>query len=377
MSKTMLFRRSSLAVVAVAALVTTSCAASGQSNTEVPDGQSSSDSQWSISANFTSDDGQVSTETYVPLEASDAQEAIRLCLVLPALNFPIWTTANYGSLMEAQRLGIEYSAFDAGGYENLSTQVSQMQDCITQQFDAIIVGAISAEGMCASIEQALDAGIPVVDMINGTDCGDDIETNPLLAHVGVSYVDSGAVVGEYLIETSDGEQRNVVMFPGPDGAGYANDGAAGFSDSVEGSNVQVIADIRGTTAVDTQLQLIEDAIRAYPEMTDIYGVDPAAEAAIVAVRNAGQDLGIYGYSITPAVFEAIAENEVQGAVTDYVPYIGRMAVDTAVRLLSGQPLPYRKVGPVPEIITPDNHAEFLFEDSFAPVDFRSVSHWTP
>jgi protein TorT len=363
-----------LAVAGCGAAAQDAGAASGTQASSLENSES-----WTIPAMYTQRDGKTDTSGYEPLSRSDVSKTWKICVLFPHIRDALWTAANYGTLLEAKRAGAQYNAFGAGGYGNLATQVSQMDDCIAQEYDAIILGPISAEGNCAAIERALQAGIPVVDIVNGTACSKEVESNPLLAHAVVSYYDTATMVAEYMVKNSAGKDRQVGMFVGPEGAGFANDAARGFGESITGTNVKTVADIRGDTGLDQQLDLIEDSLRAYPEMTDIFGVDIAAEAGTIAVRNANKQdsVSVYGYAIIPGLYEAIVSGDASGAATDYTPYIGRIAVDTAIRLLEGKALKASKVGPVPDMVTPESYADIAYEDMFAPKEFQPTYNWAP
>jgi len=333
-----------------------------------------SSDNWSIEAEFTAEDGSVTTAEYDPVSVDDVTQPWKICGLFPHVKDVLWVSANYGNAKEAERLGIQYNLFEAGGYNNLSTQVSQTDDCIVQGFDALIVGAISGEGNCSTIEKALDAGMVVVDFINGTACGDDVESNPLYTRVSVSYAETAYLIGEYLVEHSGGEDRKVASFPGPDGAAFANDAVDGFADAIDGSSVSLEVERRGDTGLDVQLALIEDVLRAYPDATDIFGVDIAAEAGTVALRNANRsgELGVYGYTMIPNLYQAILDGDATAAVTDWTPYQGRIAVSQAVKLLEQQDLGGRIVGPLPVVVSAENAEDIDPERMFGPTDFEPV-----
>ncbi|MCU1604012.1 MAG: Monosaccharide transporter substrate-binding protein family [Modestobacter sp.] len=366
------------ALATVGVVFLSGCGAAGKDQPAGASAPAASD-DWSISADFTQRDGTREVADYKPLATSEVTKAWKVCALLPHVKDALWVSANYGNLMEAQREGVQYNMFEAGGYGNLSTQVSQMDDCIVQKYDAIILGAISADGDCASIERALQAGIAVVDFINGTSCSAAVTSNPLFSQAVVSYYDTAAMAAKYLVDSSAGAPRKVGVFPGPDGATFANDAAAGFADTTKGTSVDTAVVRRGDTGMDVQLSLIQDALQAYPDMTDLFGVDIAAEAATVALRNANKtgNLHVYGYTIIPQLYEAIKAGDADGAVADHTPFQGRIAVDLAVRMLEGKTLQAPRVGPVPLMVTSKNVNDVDYVGLFGPRDFQPVYKWAP
>ncbi len=366
-----------LAGAALAAVTLLSgCGAAGGNAPEAEEQKVETD--WTAPALFTQQDGTVEEDTYEPIAVDEVTKPWKVCVLFPHVKDPYWLATNYGTLVEAERDGVEYQLYEAGGYDNLDKQVKQMEDCITQEYDAIILGAISAKGLCSQIAAALEKEIPVVDFINGTDCPESTE-NPLFSHALVSFHDLAVTTAEYLIEHSEGEGRNVGFFPGPEGAGWSDAAVEGFNSTIEGSNVSVSVTRRADTGLDTQLALIEDSLKAYPDINTIVGVDIAAEAGVVAVRNANKQdsVEVYAFDIIPGVFDAIVAGDAVGSPTDYTVIQGRMAMDHAVRMLEGQELRAPTSGPIPEMVTADNAEDIEYTLMFAPRDFEATFQWSP
>jgi protein TorT len=139
-------------------------------------------------------DEQKQPAMYDPIPTADITEAWNICVSFPHLKDPYWLGANYGIAEEIRRDGASMVLFEAGGYTELDTQLSQMDDCVAQGADAIILGAISADGVNAKVEEIVASGIPVIDFVNG------VNTPEISAHALVSFYDMGHVTGTYMKE---------------------------------------------------------------------------------------------------------------------------------------------------------------------------------
>ena len=195
----------------------------------------------------------------------------------------------------------------------------------------------------------------------------------------MSFHDLAVTTAEYLIDHSDGEDRHVGFFPGPEGAGWSDAAVDGFESTIKGTNVSISVMRRADPGLDTQLALIEDSLKAYPDINTLVGVDIAAEAAVVGVRNANlQDkVDVFAFDIIPGVFDAIVAGDAVGSPTDYTVVQGRMAIDQAVRMLEGQKLESPTAGPIPEMVTADNAKQIEYTLMFAPRDFEATYQWSP
>src|SRR2546422_11183814 len=88
--------------------------------------------------------------------------------------------------------------FRSGGYTNLAKQVSQIEDCVAQGANAVIIGAISETGLNKLIDEITGKGIPVIDVING------VNSPKLAAKSLVSFAEMGYQAGEYLVKKQIG-----------------------------------------------------------------------------------------------------------------------------------------------------------------------------
>jgi protein TorT len=310
--------------------------------------------------------GKKEDATWTPIPVNQITKSWKICVLFPHLKDSYWVAADYGVATEAKRDNAAMQLYEAGGYTNLSTQLNQFDNCIAQKFDAVVLGAISADGVGALVRKATSAGIPVIDFVNG------VNDPSVSAHALVSFYELAYTTGKFLVETSGGKKVVVGFFPGPQGAGWSDDAVRGFNDAIAGTNVTLAVTRRGDTGLNIQLDLIQNALQSYPEINYLVGVDIAAQAAAVAVRNAGQigKIQVAAFDIIPPVYEDIVHGVTTASPTDFTVIQGRMAIDMAVRLLEHQTLPANRAGPKPEMVTHSNYKSIPWTDMFAPKNYK-------
>lgn len=310
-------------------------------------------------------DGKTQTANWPLIEKDKVSKPWNICVLFPHLKDSYWVAANYGIVDEIKRTKTAMTLYEAGGYTNLSTQLDQMDNCIAQGFDGIILGAISADGVGSLVKKATDAGIPVIDFVNG------VNEPSVSAHALVSFRDLGFTTGKYIVEQAAGKKLVVGFFPGPQGAGWSDAAVSGFNDAIKGSKVEIAVMRRGDTGLNIQLDLIDNALQTYPDINWLVGVDIAAQAAAVAVRNAGLTgkVNVAAFDIIPPVYEDIKAGATKASPTDFTSLQGRLAVDMVLRLLEGQTLMANRAGPKPEMVTSDTINDFVMSDMFAPKGF--------
>jgi protein TorT len=302
---------------------------------------------------------------YVPLEK--AAKKWDVCVSFPHMKDAYWMAVNYGVAEEAKRLGVKMTLVEAGGYTNLNKQISQIEDCVANGAQAVVIGAISLTGLNNLVREVRSKNIPVIDVINGMSSPD------LSAKSLVSFGEMGAKTGEYIakLHPKGSGKVKVAWFPGPPGAGWVEAGNAGFVAAVRNSDVEIVDTKYGDTGKEVQGKLVEDVLEANPDIQYIVGTSPTSEAAVQILRDRGLEgkIKVLSYYFTPGVYENIKTGKVLAAPTDSAVIQGRIAIDQAVRILEGKS--YEKhVGPALYVIDSNNVGTFDYPSSLAPADFK-------
>lgn len=304
---------------------------------------------------------------YTPLEK--ASQAWDICVSFPHMKDAYWLGVDYGVTEEARRLGVRMQVVEAGGYTELNKQISQIEDCVAAGADAVIIGAISLDGLNNVVEEVRSRDIPVIDVING------ISSPALTAKSLVSFGEMGAKTGDYLpgLHPAGTDPVKVAWFPGPAGAGWVEAGNAGFAEAIQGSAIELVETKYGDTGKEVQAKLVEDTIAANPDLDYIVGTAVTAEAAVPILRAQGltDQIKVAAYYFTPGVYQGIKRGQILGAPTDSTAVQGRIAVDQAVRALEGEDL-LKHVGPALFVVTGDNVEGFDPTSTLAPDGFKPV-----
>lgn len=302
---------------------------------------------------------------YTPLAKASAPH--KICVSFPHLKDAYWLGVDYGIIDEAKRLGVKVQLLEAGGYTELSKQISQIEDCTSGGAAAIIIGAISYDGLNNVVAELKKKKIPVVDVING------MSSPELGAKSLVSFADMGSKAGVFLAKQHPAGSKSVKVawLPGPAGAGWVESGHKGFMEAVKGSAVEIVDVKYGDTGKEVQAKLVEDVLQAHPDLDYIAGTAVTAEAAVPILRARGlaDKVKLVAYYYTPGVDQYIRRGAVLAAPTDSPVIQGRVALDQAVRLAEGK-IELRHVGPIIEVVTKDNVSKIDMSTTLAPASFK-------
>jgi len=312
-------------------------------------------------------DGQMRAVDYVPLEK--ASQPWEICVSFPHMKDAYWLGVDYGVAEEAKRLGVKMNLVEAGGYTELTNQISQIEDCVARGADAVVIGAISYDGLNNLVGEIAAKGVPVIDVINGMSSPD------LSAKSLVSFYTMGNEIGAYLAgkHPAGTDPVKVGWFPGPAGAGWVEAANKGFMDAVAGSAVEVLEPRYGDTGKEAQLRLVEDVLQATPDVRYIAGTAVTAEAAQGLIRERGltDEVGLLAFYMTPGVYTGIRRGFIEAAPADSMVIQGRIAMDQAVRLLEGKDV-VKHVGPKIFVVNQDNIGSIDRETILPPQGFSPV-----
>lgn len=254
----------------------------------------------------------------------------------------------------ADEEGIELLTSD--GNQDPQLQLSQIENFITKDVDAIVCAAIDPDAMAPGIAAAKEAGIPFV-AINMV-----IDNEDVTAYVGPDDVQAGELAAQYVVDQLKGE-GNVIVIQGGDGFSATVDRAEGVQKVLDANS--------GITALEIQSgewdrakseSLMENYIQKYGDEIDgvICHNDEMALGAVQALQSAGMDKDVYVSGID-AIADALSW------ISDGGPYAsvfqdpvveGKLGLEYAVKLAKGE-----KVDPVNNyiemtLVTADNVADY-------------------
>jgi protein TorT len=312
-------------------------------------------------------EGKKTDVMYTPL--AKASKKWHICVSFPHMKDAYWLGADYGVVDEAKRLGVEMQLVEAGGYTNLSKQVSQIEDCVSRGANAVVIGAISGDGLNNLIKSIAAKNVPVIDLVNG------INSPDIAAKSLVSFYTMGQSAGQYLAakHPAGSPAVKVGWFPGPAGAAWVEAAHKGFMDAVKGSALTVLDPKYGDTGKEAQSKLVEDVLQANPDVSYVAGTAVTAEAAvgIVRSRNLDKKVKLMSFYMTPGVYEGIQKGRILAAPADSMVIQGRIAIDQAVRILEGKEF-IKHVGPKIFVVDEKNIKTVKLEDILPPTSFKPV-----
>jgi simple sugar transport system substrate-binding protein len=243
-----------------------------------------------------------------------------------------WSVAKKGAEDAGRDLGVdvEYSESNNDPEE----QAQLIEAAVTAEVDGLAVSAPNPDAIADAVQQAVDAGIPVVTLNSGADQFAELGA---ITHVGQTETVAGEGAGEKLAEAGATKLLCVVHEQGNIGLEQRCDGAADtFGGDVE--NFQVT----GTGDIQTTLNEIQSKLQGDTSIDAVLALNPdIAIAARDAIAGASSDAQLATFDLSGDVVTAIQDGEILFAVDQqqylqgYLPVVFLSLYNTNANTVGG------------------------------------------
>lgn len=237
---------------------------------------------------------------------------------------------------------------------DVTLQITQIEDMITQGIDAIFLNPAEAEGILPALDMLKEAGIPIINF--DTEVAD---LSYVTSYAGSDNYNAGFVCGEDLVKRlPDGGP--IIILDSPT-MNSVTDRVNGFIDAIDGKGFEIVAQQDAKGNLEISMGIAEDLLQGNSDVVAIFGGnDPTALGALAAANAAGlTDCLIYGVDGSPDIKAEIASGDslIAGTGAQSPINIAKKSVDIMYKFLAGEKLEDRY--PVETfLITKENVAEF-------------------
>jgi ribose transport system substrate-binding protein len=274
------------------------------------------------------------TEADTGADTSETGETVTIAASVPPTDHG-WLGQIAAKAQEAadQWDDVEFRLVEAA---DADSQASQIQTLINEQPDALVVLPYDGEQLTPVAEQAMEAGIPVINV-------DRLFASPDAARatiLGDNY-EIGVKAAEFLAGQLDCE-GNVVEIQGIAGISVTQDRTQGFADTIEelcGDGINIVAQQPADFLPDLGLEVMEAILQANDDIDAVYTHDDdMADGVVAAIENAGREdeMILTGAGGSCAAFDRIESGGLYAATYLYSPTMAGSAVNMARLIAQGR-----------------------------------------
>lgn len=219
-----------------------------------------------------------------------------------------WRTANTESVQSAFTQKNGYFLIFNNARQKQENQIKAIRSFISQRVDYIVFSPVVETGWETVLQEAREAGIPVILMDRNVNVRD---RSLYVTCVGSDFVEEGERAGRWLEEDlakrkMDGRPVNIVVLKGTQGSSSQIGRTAGFSEvAADHANWNILEQEYADFTSAKGREVMKSFLRRYPDIDVVISQnDDMTFGAIEAIREAGLTVGIGG-DITIISFDAV------------------------------------------------------------------------
>ena len=279
-------------------------------------------------------------------------------LVMKSLANEFFKTMEEGARKFAEEDGtFELIPVGMNSETDIDTQLSAMENFITQQVDVICLAPADSVGLVPFVKKAVDAGIVVVNFDVTLDKKALVD-NGLpedFLFVGPDNAAGAEMVGDYLGETL-GKGAKVIILEGNPGADNAKQRKEGFMRSVEKYELDLLDSRTAHWETEEANTVMTNLLTSFPEVQGVMCANDSmalgVEKAIAAAGKTGEIL-IVGFDNIGAVQELIKDGKILATIDQFGPEMAANAIKVGFRILNGEELSGWQTTPI-KLITKED-----------------------
>lgn len=280
-----------------------------------------------------------------------AQDKLTILGSVPSLGFPFFVHMLNQIKAEAQAQGV--NLVESDGQNSAPKQTADIEAALVQKVNAIVISPLDVNALAPAIEQAVQAGIPVVTIDRRVDGVEGI-----LAHVGADNVKGGEAEAQAMVAAFPNGAK-IFHLQGQPGAGPAIDRNKGVHNVLDPlkDKFQIVFEQTANFARAEALSVTEAGLAANgkPEAIICANDDMALGAVEACAARNFTDVKIYGFDALPEALVAVRDGKLAGTVEQFPGEQSRTAVQIAVAYARDKTEPKEKlVLLTPIVIGKDN-----------------------
>lgn len=269
---------------------------------------------------------------YHPLDG--AREPWALCAVLPPQDFEYFRALAAGVRAEAARQGVRLT-LDAVESFDAEAQAAQVDACLQDEVDAVLVAPVARTGLEAVLSRARARGVPVIELVTGAG------QTAVTARIATDRAAVGRAAGRFLAERhpAGATPARVVWLYGPPGSAVAREMDRSFRNGIADSAVEIVH-AEAVTLTDRAIRrAIRDVIADIDDFDALAGGSRTVQIAAEEIAGAFPSGAVELVTVTlgASTLAGIEAGRVFAGVNDKVVVQGRIGVDLAIRAVEERP----------------------------------------
>ncbi|MDR1559668.1 MAG: ABC transporter substrate-binding protein [Clostridiales bacterium] len=280
-----------------------------------------------------------------------------------------WRTANTDSFKSYFTEANGFNLIFSDAQQDQNKQIAAVRDFITQGVDYIDIAPVTTTGWETVLQEAKDAGIPVIISDRKADVAEDLYVTYIGGNFEQEGKDAISWLEGYLAENNRSDEAlNFVHLQGTIGADAQIGRTKALDDAVAGAHAgkwTIVAQQTGEFTEAKGQEVMEAILKNNTDVHVVYSEnDDMTYGAITALKNAGinhKDVIIISFDGNKKAIQMIIDGDID-CVAECNPLLGPQVGDIIKKLENGETLP--KITYSVESVYDIKNAEAHLPDAF-------------
>ena len=224
---------------------------------------------------------------------------------------------------------------------DIDTQISAVENFITQKVDLICVAPADSVGLVAPVKKAIKAGITVVNF--------DVKLDDKalgkagladLVFVGPDNQEGAYLAGKELVHKL-GKGGKVFIIEGNPGADNAKMRKAGFEKAAKEGGLKVLVSRTAHWETEEANTLMTNLLTQFPDVQGVMAANDSMVLGVVKALDAAGRSGkvdVVGFDNIPAVQKMVKDGKVLATIDQFGPDMAANCIKTGFRIKKGEKL---------------------------------------
>jgi ribose transport system substrate-binding protein len=283
-------------------------------------------------------------------QSSADSDAPRVAFVMKTLNHPFFLDMQRGAEEVAAGTGMQLVVQAAEREIDVEKQVQIIENLLQTGIRVLIVTPSGSREIATAIAKANRADVPVIVVDTRVDPRTVADNQlEIESFIGSDNYEGGRQAGDYVAKASGGKAR-VAVLEGIPGHETGDSRLRGFRDAI-GSHpgITIVASQPANWERDQGFTVFQNMLQAHPDLDTVFACnDLMALGAIEAIAAAGRSgrIRVVGFDALDDARQAIEAGRMDASVAQSPREMGRLAVQSAARLLRGESVPADQKVPI-------------------------------
>jgi len=276
-------------------------------------------------------------------KAASTSGAPRVAFVMKTLNHPFFLDMQRGAQEAAKAAGVDLVVQAAEREIDVEKQMQIIENLLQTAIKVLIVTPSGSREIASAIAKANRAGVLVVVVDTRVDPKAIADNNlKIESFIGSDNYEGGRMAGDYLAKIAGGTAR-IAVLEGIPGHETGDSRLRGFRDAIQPhAGMTVVASQPANWERDQGFTVFQNMLQAHADIDALFACsDLMALGAVEAIAAAGRTnrIRVVGFDALDDARKAIAAGTMAGSVAQSQRDMGRIAVESAAKLLHGESVP--------------------------------------